>query len=141
MTYDPASVLALVEAAKKHDCAIIIDEAFADFLGDESSFSSLLAPFSNLMILRSLTKMYAIPGLRLGYMMAHPDVIEAIRNLQPHWSVNALALFAGELCLEETAFVEETHYVIEQEREKCFRFFEEHHFTYSNSSVNFYLLR
>ncbi|MYL62273.1 threonine-phosphate decarboxylase [Bacillus hwajinpoensis] len=141
VTYDPASVLALVEAAKKHDCAIIIDEAFADFLGDESSFSSLLAPFSNLMILRSLTKMYAIPGLRLGYMMAHPEVIEAIKKLQPHWSVNALALHAGELCLQETDFVAETHQVIEQEREKCFHFFEENNYIYSNSSVNFYLLR
>ncbi|WP_273851763.1 threonine-phosphate decarboxylase CobD [Guptibacillus spartinae] len=141
VTYDPASVLSILEASQQHDCTVIIDEAFADFLSDESSFSSLLDTFSNLIILRSLTKMYAIPGLRLGYVMAHPRVIEAIKKLQPHWSVNALALRAGELCLEEHDYVAQTHHLIEQERERCFQFFNQKNFIYSKSSVNFYLLR
>ena len=141
VTYDPASVLALFEASEKHNCLLIIDEAFADFLSEDTSYVSALHTFSKLVLLRSLTKMYAIPGLRLGYMMAHPDIISAVDALQPHWSVNALALMAGELCLQEKEHVNETRDFIQQERETLQLFFEKNHYRYSDSSVNFYLLK
>lgn len=44
------------------------------------------------IVLGSLTKVFACPGLRLGYVAAAPDLIAALRDRQPHWSVNALAL-------------------------------------------------
>jgi histidinol-phosphate aminotransferase len=54
----------------------------------------------NLIILRSLTKDLALAGLRLGYILAAPDVIEALRGVQPAWSVNSLAQVAGVAALQ-----------------------------------------
>ena len=52
-----------------------------------------------------MTKIYAIPGLRLGYVMASAEIIERLSNYQPHWSVNSIAMKVGELCLEEDEYV------------------------------------
>ena len=141
VSYDPESVRTLIAEAEKQDCYLIIDEAFADFLHKEPRNTVELMTNRNLIILRSLTKMFAIPGLRLGYMMAHPEVIRAIKKLKPHWSVNALALMAGEICLDEQAYMKATRKLIEGEREKLQHFFEKHRYIYSRSTVNFYLLK
>lgn len=141
VSYDPEAVRTLIAEAEKRDCYLIIDGAFADFLHEEPSYTVELMTNKNLIILRSLTKMFAIPGLRLGYMMAHPEVISAVKRLKPHWSVNALALMAGEICIEEQAYMTATRKFIEEEREKLQLFFEKHHYIYSRSSVNFYLLK
>jgi threonine-phosphate decarboxylase len=61
-----------------------------------------------LFVTRSLTKFYAIPGLRLGYVVAHPDEIRRIRELAVPWSANGIALEVGAAVLEDRAFAERT---------------------------------
>ncbi|MDO6658257.1 threonine-phosphate decarboxylase CobD [Anaerobacillus sp. 1_MG-2023] len=141
VSYDPESVRTLIAEAEKQDCYLIIDEAFADFLQKEPRYTVELMTNRNLIILRSLTKMFAIAGLRLGYMMAHPEVIRTVKKLKPHWSVNALALMAGEICLDEQEYMNATRKFMEKEREKLQTFFEKYRYVYSRSSVNFYLLK
>lgn len=70
---------------------LVVDEAFIDF-SDEQALTPLLAGASNLLLLRSLTKLYDLPGLRLGYMLGSPSLVQGARDLQMPWSVNALAL-------------------------------------------------
>ncbi|WP_347548475.1 threonine-phosphate decarboxylase CobD [Pseudalkalibacillus hwajinpoensis] len=140
VSYDPAAIRTLLKESENHSCFLIIDEAFADFLSD-ASYAPEIATYPKLIILRSLTKMYAIPGLRLGYMIANPTVISAIKALQPHWSVNALALLAGEVCLEQIRHVIASRKLIAQERNKLHAFLIEKNYSYSNSSVNFYLMK
>ena len=53
----------------------------------------------NLLVLHSLSKKYAIPGLRLGYVTGHPDVIQLLRSMRQPWSVSALAVEAGKFLL------------------------------------------
>lgn len=134
-------VLQLLEACKQRDVFLIVDEAFYDFLEDYRTITPLLKEYSNLIILRSMTKMYAIPGLRLGYSLAHSDVIEKLTAYQSHWSVNVLAMLAGEECLRDGAFIGQTREYIRIEREKLFAFFREERFDVSKALVNFYLLR
>ncbi len=141
VSYDAETVRTLIAEADKRACYLIIDEAFADFLQKEPCYTVEILTNKRLIILRSLTKMFAIPGLRLGYMMAHPEVIRTVKKLKPHWSVNALALMAGEICIEEQAYMTLTRKFIEEEREKLQTFFEKHRYIYSRSSVNFYLLK
>lgn len=78
----------------------IIDEAFDHLcVGFESSVK-LLKRFENLVIIRSFTKAFAIPGLRLGYVLAPARIIEEIRKVSIPWSVNSLAISAGKIILE-----------------------------------------
>ncbi|MFE8698876.1 threonine-phosphate decarboxylase CobD [Cytobacillus sp. FJAT-53684] len=139
--YDQSLVFHLLQACKENDCLIIIDEAFYDFLIEYESIVPYIEKCSQLVIIRSMTKMFAIPGLRLGYIMAHPSIIEQMSALQPHWSINALALKAGEWCLESKTYIDETRKLIQSERERLFIFYKEWNFQVSPSQINFYLLK
>lgn len=76
-------------------CLFAVDEAFIDFTEEADSAVSLMARFPNLLIMRSLTKTYAIPGLRLGYLLAREEVVESLMNVKQPWTVNTLAMAAG----------------------------------------------
>ncbi|MEW5718026.1 MAG: histidinol-phosphate transaminase [Chloroflexota bacterium] len=69
---------------------LVLDEAFIRFVADAWDARALLR-YDNLLILRSLTKDYALTGLRVGYALASPAMIESIEKVQPPWSVNAFA--------------------------------------------------
>ena len=73
----------------------VIDEAYYAFTPKAQSALELLGQYSNLIILRSLTKLFAIPGLRLGYIIGHPDLINRLQRYKIPWSVNTFALQAG----------------------------------------------
>lgn len=143
IVYEDVAVLQLIQACAKKQILVIIDEAFYDFYleGEQASFARYCADYPNLIIIRSMTKMYAIAGLRLGYAIAHPTMIKKFSVYQPHWSVNRIALLAGELCVGESDFVMKTVEWLAHERNRLFRFFKKNQFTVSNSKVNYYLLR
>ena len=65
--------------------------------------SLLTVPAPNLLVLRSMTKAHALGGLRLGYAVGHPHIIEALVTVRPPWNVNALAQAAGIAALEDQA--------------------------------------
>ncbi|PAV27990.1 threonine-phosphate decarboxylase [Virgibacillus profundi] len=139
--YPHSTIVKLLKECKQNNSYLIIDEAFYDFLEDYIPIAPLLKDYSNLIILRSMTKMYAIPGLRLGYVLAGKHIIEKLSDDQPHWSVNILAMSAGELCLQDDRFIDNTINFIHTERERLFSFFHREAFVVSESSINFYLLR
>ena len=98
---------ALSGLAERHpDTLVVVDEAYLPFAGgcpagiERSVLTTGLPP--NLLVLRSLTKDCAIPGLRLGFAVAPEPVIAALASLQPTWSVNALAQAAGLAALDDT---------------------------------------
>jgi histidinol-phosphate aminotransferase len=85
---------------------LFLDEAYVGFV--DTPWSSLdLTRSGRVISLRSMTKDYAIPGLRLGYLVAHPDVVAAASEIQPEWSVNGAALAAGVAALRTVGYVEE----------------------------------
>lgn len=73
---------------------LVLDEAFVRF-AQEAWDSQPLLGYDNVLILRSLTKDYALTGLRVGYAMSSPKVIEALGKVQPPWSVNTIAQVAA----------------------------------------------
>ncbi|HXG42837.1 MAG TPA: histidinol-phosphate transaminase [Dehalococcoidia bacterium] len=76
---------------------LVLDEAFVDFVQDP--WDSLeLARGGRVLALRSLTKAFALAGLRLGYALGRPELLERLRAHQPPWSVNAFAVAAGIAC-------------------------------------------
>jgi histidinol-phosphate aminotransferase len=89
--------------AAQPDRLLVLDEAYAAFVQDAWPSAPLLEQFDNLILLRSLTKDHALPGLRLGYLLASPTVARAAEAVRPPWSVNAGALRAGLAALEPVA--------------------------------------
>src|SRR5574341_470285 len=79
----------------------IIDEAYLSFTANAPSV--LPGRRHNVLVLRSMTKAYALAGLRLGYAVGSPDILAALQRARPPWSVNALAQAAGIAALRDTA--------------------------------------
>ncbi|MBE9165015.1 threonine-phosphate decarboxylase CobD [Tychonema sp. LEGE 06208] len=89
---------------------VVVDEAFMDFLPPEKQQSSIAAveEFPNLVILRSLTKFYSLPGLRMGCAIAHPDILRRWQLRRDPWPVNALAEAAAAAVVRDAAFERKT---------------------------------
>lgn len=79
------------------DRIVVVDEAFMDTIPDEKQ-SVVTANLPGLLVIRSLTKTWALAGLRLGYIVGDPDLLSAVAGQQPPWSVNNLALRAAQAC-------------------------------------------
>jgi histidinol-phosphate aminotransferase len=76
----------------------VVDEAFMDAIpGEPGSLASQRLP--GLVVVRSLTKTWALAGLRVGYLLAPPDLVATLREAQPLWSVSTPALAALDVCL------------------------------------------
>jgi histidinol-phosphate/aromatic aminotransferase/cobyric acid decarboxylase-like protein len=93
-----------------------VDEAFADFL--PSGLSLLSENMENLLIFRSFTKFFAIPGLRLGWLSCSGALAENIRRMLPTWSVNALAEAVGIKACGDREYAERTIGYVEKARKE-----------------------
>lgn len=112
----PGEVRYLQEGAP--DALWILDEAYAEFTEDPWSAAQWVAPNGRggsgggrgpgCIVLRSMTKDFALGGLRLGYLLAPPAVVARLQKVQPPWSVNGVAQLAGLAALDEVAWRERT---------------------------------
>jgi threonine-phosphate decarboxylase len=87
------TVQQLLEANR--EVIFVVDEAYVDFTVDAVSVVTCLDVYPNLIIIKSLTKTYSIPGLRLGYILGNEIIINSILPSKMPWSVNTLAIEAG----------------------------------------------
>ncbi|WP_017654504.1 threonine-phosphate decarboxylase CobD [Fortiea contorta] len=89
---------------------VVVDEAFMDFLppDEEQSLISLVREYENLVVLRSLTKFYSLPGLRLGYAIAHPHRLAQWQLWRDPWPVNTLATAAAIAAIQDREFQQQT---------------------------------
>lgn len=96
----------IAEAAQAEGCFVVVDESFMDFLPNAELYTcrSLLKKFSNLILLQSLTKFFAIPGLRLGFMACEPQLASDLCDSKDPWNVNSLAQIAGITALKDTVY-------------------------------------
>ncbi len=95
--YSPADLKSYIKSYP--NTYFIIDEAYIDFVKEDISLINLVHECKNLMIIRSLTKRFSIPGLRLGFIIADPDIISELeKNIIP-WRINLMAQKAGMYCL------------------------------------------
>jgi threonine-phosphate decarboxylase len=85
--------------------AAIIDEAFIDY-AEQASLTHEAASSKRWIVLRSLTKFYGCPALRVGYAVAHPETIHRIRMLMPMWPVTQLAIDALAEAVSDSAYAE-----------------------------------
>lgn len=112
--HPPGDIARVAELCRGTGTFLVLDEAFIDFC-PEASAAGLLLSEPEAVVLRSLTKFFAIPGLRLGYSIAHPAVNRRLADLREPWSVNVLAQAAGLAALADTGFRQRTLALIREE--------------------------
>jgi threonine-phosphate decarboxylase len=91
---DADAVMDMARAAERHRVWLIVDETFAEYC-EERSILPRAPVLARVIVLRSLTKFYGLPSLRVGYAVAEADVVQRLRRQQPPWSVNAMAQAAA----------------------------------------------
>jgi len=96
----------LLIAATASNTYVVVDESFIDFLPNDDVYTcrQLLTRYPNLIILHSLTKFYAIPGLRLGFALANPELTKLLHRGKDPWNVNTLAQKAGVTALSDYTY-------------------------------------
>lgn len=94
---------AVVAITRELGGLLVVDAAYAAFVRDGWDAVDLVRDGEDVAVVRSMTKLHAIPGIRLGYVVARPALIERLTALQPSWSVDAVAHAAGPVALAEHA--------------------------------------
>lgn len=113
---DPGVRQWVAEKCRAEGWIAIVDEAFVDFC-EEESLKTYLGESTPLVLIRSMTKFYGIPGLRLGYVLTNPTLARRIREFIPPWSVNTFAQIAGEFCMRQESYRSRTIDLVSRERE------------------------
>lgn len=127
----------IIQRAAEVGCDVVLDEAFIDFVDESLSFIAEIKNNPHVIVVRSMTKMYAIPGIRLGYIAADPSIIKEIKALAPHWNVNGLAAQIGAVCLQEAHYREQAIQYSNREREKMTLFLIDNNCAVTDSVTNF----
>lgn len=116
---DREDLLHLIDYAHKRNINIIVDEAFIELTAgvNINSVASFVKQYGSLFVVRALTKVMAIPGLRLGYAIGDSSVIEKMQKRKIPWSVNTFACNIGKVLNGDTAYFEETARWLSAEKE------------------------
>lgn len=127
------------EWAKEHPKTLfVIDEAYIAFAKEMTTAAD--PQQANLLIMRSMTKDYALAGLRLGYAVGHENVIQALSKTRPPWSVNALAQAGGIAALENQIYYQDCWNKSRQNKETLVSALEGLGFSPVPSRTHFFLL-
>ncbi len=119
---DGDTVMDLLRYCREKGIYVVLDECFIEFCGGCRSFLSAVEEFENLILVRTFTKIFSIPGVRLGYLVCKNKALcEKTAAQLPEWNLSCFAQEAGRACAKEAAFVKKTQAYIRKER----RFLEE----------------
>jgi len=116
--YSKEAVLDLVEFCDKKGVIFSIDENYIEFAekGQDTTLAGMVQEFENLFVIRSVTKFYGMAGIRLGYGIAAPSIVNKLETVKLPWSINSLASYATLAAFNDTEFIENTKNTIAKER-------------------------
>jgi threonine-phosphate decarboxylase len=136
-------LLKLVELACNRNAHVFLDQTFIEFTDEpDSSLSSHVEEFPNLFVARSLTKTFALTGLRIGYGLASRRLTSQLRRVKMPWSVNVLAQEAAIAALRDKPYLEKSRKLIARERDFLYSELKTiHGLTPFRPEANFILLR
>ena len=113
----PDDVARLAKAARRRGIWLVIDEAFADYCPDRSVLPHA-ASWPHMVVLRSMTKFYALPGLRVGYAVATRTTARRLRRQLPPWSISAMAQVAALAAVNDAAHARKSLRFMARERDR-----------------------
>ena len=130
----------LLDILKYTNTKLFIDESFIDFTSQES-YVELIDEY-DIFLLRSMTKIYSIPGLRLGFGLANGETIKQLNNNKEPWTINSLALDSIEVLLKDKFYKDQTNMWYSNEKERFKRALREiSSIKVYESEANFFLCR
>ena len=111
-------MLYLIKLCKKYNTTIVVDETFIDFVENAENITMIPEAIkkNNLLILRSLTKFFALAGLRLGYAIGRKDTISKLAQFQHPWAVNSLAQTAAKTAIGDYDYIKKSRQFVFKER-------------------------
>lgn len=135
----------ILDICKQYDIFVMVDETYVEFADnyDEIDSVPLTAFYNNIVILRGTSKFFAAPGLRLGYAITgNRDLIKAINTRKNPWTINSLAVIAGEIMFKDTDYIQKTRRLISSERARMYdALSKDSRFKVYQPSGNFILVR
>ncbi|MGV7226142.1 MAG: pyridoxal phosphate-dependent aminotransferase [Nitrosopumilus sp.] len=109
-------LLKIIKKAKKLSTLVFVDECFIEMVPESNeSVISYIKKYDNLFILRSLTKSFALPGIRIGYAVGSKKIIKVLQKIKIPWSVNSLAQDAANAALKNKSHLVKSNLVIKKE--------------------------
>ncbi|MDH5657975.1 MAG: aminotransferase class I/II-fold pyridoxal phosphate-dependent enzyme [Nitrosopumilus sp.] len=109
-------ILIIIKTAKKLSSIVFVDECFIEMVPDSNQSVILyVKKYDNLFVLRSLTKSFGLPGIRIGYAAASKQMIKILQKIKIPWSVNSLAQDAANVALKNKSHIKRSNYVIKKE--------------------------
>jgi histidinol-phosphate aminotransferase len=129
---------ALERLVSKADGLVVIDEAYADY-HDPAGLLALTREHRNLIVIRTFSKAHGLAGIRLGWLAAHPDTMEAILLVKPPFNIGLATERLGLLALHEQAFVAASTRTVLEERPRITKRLARRGFTVVPSDANFVL--
>ncbi|NLZ52014.1 MAG: threonine-phosphate decarboxylase [Thermoanaerobacteraceae bacterium] len=112
---------ALLEMLSSKKSYLLVDEAFMDFVDVSESMVGVIEQYNNLIILKSVTKFFALPGLRLGFVLACPELIKKFYTLKDPWNINTFAGIIGAEVMGDLQYIDKTRKYIAQEKLRFWR--------------------
>lgn len=113
----------ILDVCKQYDIFVMVDETYVEFAEQTNTITSvpLTHYYNNIIILRGTSKFFAAPGLRLGYAITgNRDLIKAINTRKNPWTINSLAVIAGELMFCDEEYIKATRELICCERTRIY---------------------
>jgi threonine-phosphate decarboxylase len=118
--YSRETILDLMKFCHKKGVILSVDENYIEFTGkaQDTTMAGYVKNYENLFVIRSVTKFYGMPGIRLGYGIAAEELVDMLQVDRQPWSINSLAGVATLEAFKDTEFIENTKRVIAEERTK-----------------------
>ncbi|MFZ3058952.1 MAG: aminotransferase class I/II-fold pyridoxal phosphate-dependent enzyme [Candidatus Methanoperedens sp.] len=111
-------VIEMAKICALSETFLFVDEAFIELSDPRESIADIAASCDFICVLRSLTKTYAVPGLRIGFAVASPDFAGLLNNARLHWNMNSAASAVGEQLLRKNQdYIKKSLGLIRKERE------------------------
>lgn len=116
--YERKFLLEIIELVNEKEGFIIIDESFLDFLEEREkiTFLNKYLQFPKLIVLYSLTKFFTLPGVRLGALIAEPNLARKFDIARDPWNINVFAQIAGVEALQDKDFIQKSLDFFREER-------------------------
>lgn len=116
-------ILDVLKKAKKYNTTVVMDESFLDFVEEKEEFSAigLISEYENLIVVKSLTKFFAFPGIRVGYgITANVNYINSINNISIPWAINTVAAAGAVAALKQKDYINKSIEYVKAEKEYLF---------------------
>jgi len=134
-TITPKDIEEIVQKASKEDVAVIIDEAYGEFMKKKESALNLINVYNNLIVVRSFSKGFGLPGLRVGYAVCGDILGEFLKKVDVPFSVNSVAAFVAQKALEDEEFLQRCMGKIKQVKAKLITEFKANNYIVSETSL------